>query len=430
MVTYYELKDLICRVFGNRQDEIDDSDLVLTIRGIHYSEPKTEFILKNDELKEIFEKVNSAQIHGLELLVEHKYEVAVEIDRPIIHTMEFPQVSLDKENSIEYQIGLCSVEYCVFLLITLIEKSKQQNKRRVILPTKFRRGYPYQIDNENDEKELDWKEILIRIMREFSIKIITPNYSSLEKNRKRKEAYVFEFIYKTEQVVGEYADIEDILPTLEMGRRMVDSVPNTIETIPRREYISDVVDYYRLAFSSADPYIKYISFYHIMEYFYDEVYKRKIVADLINKITHPDFSYKDEEKVYEIATFVKNRMHMNDESGQGDELESLKYVLKEYVDIEQLKNKLNSIDQDSIMFYQSNKVAFCKAPTIPWNDSEGVYNQIARRIYYTRNSLIHSKSGKNRERYKPYKDEKELQKEIPLVRVIAEMIIINSSKIV
>ncbi len=430
MVTYYELKDLICRVFGNRQDEIDDSDLVLTIRGIHYSEPKTEFILKNDELKEIFEKVNSAQIHGLELLVEHKYEVAVEIDRPIIHTMEFPQVSLDKENNIEYQIGLCSVEYCVFLLITLIEKSKQQNKRRVILPTKFRRGYPYQIDNENDEKELDWKEILIRIMREFSIKIITPNYSSLEKNRKRKEAYVLEFIYKTERVVGEYADIEDILPTLEMGRRMVDSVPNTIETIPRREYISDVVDYYRLAFSSADPYIKYISFYHIMEYFYDEVYKRKIVADLINKITHPDFSYKDEEKVYEIATFVKNRMHMNDESGQGDELESLKYVLKEYVDIEQLKNKLNSIDQDSIMFYQSNKVAFCKAPTIPWNDSEGVYNQIARRIYYTRNSLIHSKSGKNRERYKPYKDEKELQKEIPLVRVIAEMIIINSSKIV
>lgn len=430
MVTYYELKDLICRVFGNRQDEIDDSDLVLTIRGLHYSEPKTEFILKNDELKEIFEKVNSAQIHGLELLVEHKYEVAVEIDRPIIHTMEFPQVSLDKENNIEYQIGLCSVEYCVFLLITLIEKSKQQNKRRVILPTKFRRGYPYQIDNENDEKELDWKDILIRNMREFSIKIITPNYSSLEKNRKRKEAYVFEFIYKTEQVVGEYADIEDILPTLEMGRRMADSIPNTIETIPRREYISDVVDYYRLAFSSADPYIKYISFYHIMEYFYDEVYKRKIVADLINKITHPDFSYKDEEKVYEIATFVKNRMHMNDESGQGDELESLKYVLKEYVDIEQLKNKLNSIDQDSIMFYQSNKVAFCKAPTIPWNDSEGVYNQIARRIYYTRNSLIHSKSGKNRERYKPYKDEKELQKEIPLVRVIAEMIIINSSKIV
>lgn len=96
----------------------------------------------------------------------------------------------------------------------------------------------------------------------------------------------------------------------------------------------------------------------------------------------------------------------------------------------QLKNKLNSINEDSVLYYQNNKVAFCKAPIIPWNDSEGVYSQMAKRIYYTRNSLIHSKSGNNRERYKPYKDEKELQKEMPLVRAIAEMIIINSSKIV
>lgn len=430
MVTYYELKDLICRVLGNRQDEINDNDLELSIRGMHYSEPKTTFILKNDELREIYEKINLAQIQGLELFAEYKYEVAVEIDYPTFHMMEFPQVSLDIENNIEYQIGLCSVEYCVFLLILLIEKSKQQNRRRVILPNRFRRGFPYRIDGESDEKKFDWKNILIQIMREYSIKIKNSNYSSIEKIRKKKEAYVFEFIYKTEQVISEYADIDDILPTSEMGRRKTDNVPSTMETIPHREYISDVTDYYRLAFSSTDPYIKYISFYHIMEYFYDEVYKRKIVADLVNKITHPDFSYKDEEKVYEIATFVKHRMHMNDESGQGDELESLKYVLKEYVEIVQLKNKLNSINEDSVLYYQNNKVAFCKAPIIPWNDSEGVYSQMAKRIYYTRNSLIHSKSGKNRERYKPYKDEKELQKEIPLVRAIAEMIIINSSKIV
>ena len=32
--------------------------------------------------------------------------------------------------------------------------------------------------------------------------------------------------------------------------------------------------------------------------------------------------------------------------------------------------------------------------------------------------------------YKPYRDEMILQKEIPLVRVIAEMIIINSSKVI
>lgn len=121
---------------------------------------------------------------------------------------------------------------------------------------------------------------------------------------------------------------------------------------------------------------------------------------------------------------------MNDESGQGNELESLKYVLKEYVDIEQLKEKVKAIDAESVQYYQNTKVSFCKAPIIPWNDAEGVYTHIAKRIYYTRNSLIHSKSGKNRDRYMPYSDEKVLQREIPLVKVIAEMIIINSSKIV
>lgn len=84
-----------------------------------------------------------------------------------------------------------------------------------------------------------------------------------------------------------------------------------------------------------------------MEYFYDEVFKRKMVTDLKNKITHPDFSYKDEDKIYEIAMFVKNRLRMNDETGQGNELESLKYVLNEYVSVDDLKARINIIDSKS-----------------------------------------------------------------------------------
>lgn len=134
------------------------------------------------------------------------------------------------------------------------------------------------------------------------------------------------------------------------------------------------------------------------------------VADLTDKITHPDFSYKDEEKVYEIATFVKNRMHMNDESELEMNQSLLKYVLKEYVQIENLKNKLNVLDKDLIVFYQNNKVAFCKAPIIPWNDAGGVYTQLAKRIYFTRNSLVHSKSGKNKERINLIKMKKNFKK--------------------
>lgn len=166
-----------------------------------------------------------------------------------------------------------------------------------------------------------------------------------------------------------------------------------------------------------------------MEYFFDEVFKRKMVTDLKNRITHPDFSYKNDEKIYEIAMFVKNRLRMNDETGQGNELESLKYVLNEYVPIDDLKTRTQAIDQNAIQHYQNNKVAFCNAPVIGWSDLQGIYTHLARRIYFTRNSLVHSKSGKNKERYRPYKDEKQLELEIPLVKAVAELIIINSSVI-
>ena len=145
MVTFYELKDFICRVFGDRQNEVDDGDItgiVRTVSRSHYS--NVRFVLKNDELKNIFDRVNIAQTQGLDLYVDSKYEVAVNLDRSILR-LELPQISVDEENDIEYEISLCSIEYCIFLLIQLMEKCKQENGGRVLLPARFRRRYAYWI---------------------------------------------------------------------------------------------------------------------------------------------------------------------------------------------------------------------------------------------------------------------------------------------
>jgi hypothetical protein len=53
---------------------------------------------------------------------------------------------------------------------------------------------------------------------------------------------------------------------------------------------------------------------------------------------------------------------------------------------------------------------------------------LSNRIYNVRNALIHSKEGEKR-RYVPFSEnENELRKELPLIRLVAEQIIINSSK--
>lgn len=266
-----------------------------------------------------------------------------------------------------------------------------------------------------------------QLLHVFSIKIASSEIKNIETFRLRKDAYFFESIYDWERVISDYASVEEIF-LIQQGRRILKK--SNKEIIPLREYNLDVLSYYKLAFSSNDPYIKYISFYHIMEYYFDEVFKQKIVSNIIDKITHPDFSYKEDDKVYELVTFIKGKVRDNGEDGQGNERASLVYVLKEYIDISELMDRIDKISSDGYQYYQNHTVSFCDGSKIGWNDGKGVYSCLANRIYNTRNALIHSKSGKKNKMYKPYRDEMILQKEIPLVRVIAEMIIINSSKVI
>lgn len=117
---------------------------------------------------------------------------------------------------------------------------------------------------------------------------------------------------------------------------------------------------------------------------------------------------------------------MDVDAVQGDELECLKFVLEEYVNINDLKERIRTMDSSLIDYYMHNKITFCNAPTIAWKDVKSLITLLAKRIYSTRNALVHSKSGKNQDRFRPYKHERDLQYEIPLIRAIAEQIIINA----
>lgn len=58
-----------------------------------------------------------------------------------------------------------------------------------------------------------------------------------------------------------------------------------------------------------------------------------------------------------------------------------------------------------------------------------MYTNLATRIYEIRNLLVHSKSEQVDNQYKPYKNKKELSAEIALIRAVAVITLINSSKI-
>lgn len=427
MATFFEVKRLICKLFGYNNIEDNENDVRILLQNRMGGEDI--FFLDNNELKEIYNNIIVQDNRGLELFMNQQYEIPINIDRAMALRRYFPMPFCDNENGLEYAMGYCSINYCIYIINKWIDMEKSERKERAYIPFKMRRGIDgrFSID---DEKELDWKNALIHILRIFSIQIINQNDWDIEDARIKKTAYSFEFMYKTGIALIEYNDLHDVLSMKLYGPNFLNFEGLKNSNPPHREYMSDVIDYYRLALSSRDSYIRFLSFYHVIEYFYDEVFKRKIISDLREKLTHPDFSYKNDKKVYEIAQFTKHRMKMNEELGSGNELQSLIYVLQEFVNVEKLKFNLIQMNKDIITYYQDKRVSFCKAPAVQWNDSQGVYTNIAKRIYFVRNALVHSKSGKKEERYKPYKDEKELLREIPLIKTIAEMIIIGSSRII
>lgn len=258
---------------------------------------------------------------------------------------------------------------------------------------------------------------------DFSLKIISNEPKEISDFKRYKDSFIFTYIYSKHRPIIEAENLNKISDE----RRLYRGKPFEMEA-PKRIYDPFIIEYYRQASESSDPFIQFISYYHILEYFYDEIFNKKLIEDLMNKITHPDFSYRNKSKIKELAYFSHKRLTGFGEDGQGNELESLKFVLKEYVRPTELRERLIELKQDPD-YYRNNKVDFSNGPGISFSDEEGIYITLAKRIYFTRNSLIHSKSNRKSQIYRVNIHKDILRNEIPLLEAVSELVILNSSGI-
>lgn len=257
----------------------------------------------------------------------------------------------------------------------------------------------------------------------FSLKIISNESKTIDEFKRYKDSFIFTYIYSKHRPIIE----ADNLNKISDERRFIGGRPFEMEA-PKRSYDPFIIEYYRQASESSDPFIQFISYYHILEYFFDEIFNKKLIDDLMNKITHPDFSYRNESKIKELAYFSHKRLTGFGEDGQGNELESLKFVLKEYVRPIELRERLIELKQDPD-YYQNNKVSFSNGPGVSFSDEKGIYTTLAKRIYFTRNSLIHSKSNRASQTYRVNIHKDILKNEIPLLEAVSELVILSSSKV-
>lgn len=273
-------------------------------------------------------------------------------------------------------------------------------------------------------------KMLIRLPAVVHIETSIPK--SREKLQKFANSYLFNIAYNFDSVFKAVTDIEDLFPqrsilTRRRHHKISDLMP------PQLLYQEQLVEQYYMALTSEDPFVKFIGFYHIMEYFYEEVYNEDILKSVQHIIQHPGFSAKRTKDIAKIVDLIKKKNRLNKQEFQGSELEALELTLKKFVNLSELVNDLTEFNDSIVEYYRLTETSFSKGDAIDLRDvsNEKLYKKLAARIYKTRNSLVHSKSNESRlsERgvYNSFTNNKELAKEISLMRYISEAIIINSS---
>lgn len=329
----------------------------------------------------------------------------------------------DDEKDIEY--SFCDIsEELIWYVIKDFDVKRRFFSR---FPMSF---FERKCESLKDKDIFSLIKMLIRLPAVVHIETSIPK--SREKLQKFANSYLFNIAYNFDSVFKAVTDIEDLFPqrsilTRRRHHKISDLMP------PQLLYQEQLVEQYYMTLTSEDPFVKFIGFYHIMEYFYEEVYNEDILKSVQHIIQHPGFSAKRTKDIAKIVDLIKKKNRLNKQEFQGSELEALELTLKKFVNLSELVNDLTEFNDSIVEYYRLTEISFSKGDAIDLRDvsNEKLYKKLAARIYKTRNSLVHSKSNENRlsERgvYNPFTNNKELAKEIPLMRYISEAIIINSS---
>ncbi len=366
------------------------------------------------DLESIVEELsNDFSFRAIGLQGTSSLEIAVEPSNPMIMANRFRvgrsahQIS---EHNFDFSVRKASTRY----IFALVCYSGTHSEIELDLIRSYRIA---QQDNINSV------ESLFDLFRITTIAIIAPREYSMKEFMKMFHSYVFNISYN-ENITYSVADLS------ERRRSYRRRMSRQGQKFPYKSYKTELTKYYHQAISVDNPFTQYLAFYHVVEYFFQSISEQDVYQEIVNFITRPSFSPYKKSEIEQFYSKIRKKMKEQRDDGVWNEKTGLLLCLKKYVtDFEVLKDGINSIDSSAINYYSETFVPFAdESKTINFEDTEDkVYNDIRSRVYSVRNSIVHSKEGQKL-RYEPFKHDKTLAKEIPLIRAIAEEIIVNSAE--
>ncbi|MGV4888658.1 hypothetical protein ACSR0Z_19030 [Streptomyces viridosporus] len=344
---------------------------------------------------------------------------------------DFENVDSSDETGLKYSVGKPSLAFALNLLLQaetppplsartpyFIQNARRRLRDRRII------GY---FDSPPAEVNVSLSHIIGEVMPLMTLRI--------ESSRPRPdfkdaaEAFLFQLAFNYDISYRVAADVDHLFGVGRVRRR--GRVADAAMDAPRMTYNSDLVHHYQLAVSAESPMLQYLSYYHIAEHFFEKVFNDDFVEQVRRKIADPAFSLKRSKDIQGVIKLVTSTQRRVREEGGVDEQRALALVLEHFIDTERLLEDLKAHDAELVDYYRSNSPSFTAEVLVNLEgarDSE-VKAALAKRIYQTRNALVHAKDG-TKPKYSPFVDDAELSKEIPLLRFCAEQVVIAHGKVI
>ncbi len=325
----------------------------------------------------------------------------------------------DTDNGLTYSVGKPSDLYALFLL-TQVGESGALRLRMPIASFRIERML------QTSEGTIDAIEFFKGLMpRLITVRVEATRPRTLSELAQLASAFLFHLTYNIDVPFVETRSWEDLLRATRIRSRR--SAAQDIEP-PRRHYIRDLIYHYQMAVASDSPVLAFLSYYHVAEHFFERVFNDDLIASVRDQLTQPGFSYRRKKDIDGLIRGISKRLQIRGESTVFSEREALRLTLERFVRISDLAARLQSYDSGLVSHYSLNTVSFCDGETVDLNgaDESKTFQALAKRLYKTRNATVHSKDG-DKDRYVPFQHDRILTREIPLIRFIAEDIIIGSS---
>lgn len=361
------------------------------------------------------------------------YEVLVREESPVPgswlqRSRAFPIRVSDPDLEIEYELGWASDEYLVLALRTLETLAAVRDFWRFPLRRSHSQRQLDLLEDEADAKSDGMVEALRHAPpRLMTLRIRTGRDRTLPQLQTYADAFLFQLSFNVDISLIPLRSFEELARRSRI-RRIRRANLEEVDP-PRRAYTSALIQHYQMGVATDNAALEFLSYYHVAESFFDSVFHDDLIDSIRDRLTRPDFSFRRKTDVQGLITHISKRLRFRQEEVVFSEEEALRLTLSKYLQPSELVESLEAVDPGLIEYYRDTEIGFAQGDRVDLrsDDIDGMLRFLARRIYKARNAVVHSKEG-TKPKYVPFKHDPDLLREVPLVRLIAEQIILRSAR--